>query len=162
MRKIRSRILFYIMALTLLFLNRGGTDIGRLRPVEVIQLYEKNGFLFLETDTEDLGWGVTVEEAVKKLKETTPGQIYLDTADYLLVEDGADKYLEDVLPYLKRSTLVAYGPEKLDLQEVAAYLRVHRPTVTIGSDMNPKETLAYENEKIILKNVGKMKIDVDK
>ena len=123
----------------LLLLGRNGTDIGQLRPVEMVQLYEKNGLLFLETDTGDVGWGLTVDEAVKKLKETTPGQIYLDTADYLLIEEGIEKSLPALQSYLKKSTVIAYGAEEIDLQKAVAYLQVHRPSEKIGSGNNPEK-----------------------
>ena len=153
MRKIRNKIVLY--GLALLLLGRGGTDIGQLRPVEVVQLYEKNGLLFLETDTEDMGWGLTIDEAVRKLKETTPGQIYLDTADYLLIEEGAEASIPALRPYLKRRTAMAYGPEGVDLQEAAAYLRVHQPTGIAGNGRDPVEKLVYEGGKMILKNIKK-------
>lgn len=152
MRKIRNRrILLYVAALALLCWGRGGTDIGSLRPVELVSLYEKNGLLFLETDTGDMGWGVTVEETVEKLKETTPGQIYLDTADYLLLEQGLEEQLPALRAYLKRGTRLAYGQQRMNLKEVAAYLRVHCPSGTIGNRRNPGEILVFEGGKIILK-----------
>ena len=82
-----KRLLLYIAALTLLLLADRGTDLGSLRPVELVQLTEEKGILVLKTDTGDSGWGLTLGQAVAKLKETTPGQIYLDTADYLLLEE---------------------------------------------------------------------------
>ena len=153
MRKIRNRIVLYSLALALLLLGRGGTDIGQLQPVEVVQLYEKNGLLILKTDTGDMGWGLTVDEAVRKLKETTPGQIYLDTADYLLIEEGVEASIPALRPYLKRRTTMAFGPEGVDLQETAEYLRVHRPSEKVGKGSKPIEKLAFEGGKIILKNI---------
>ena len=153
MRKIRNRIVLYGFALALLLLGRGGTDIGQLQPVEVVQLYEKNGLLILKTDTGDMGWGLTVDEAVRKLKETTPGQIYLDTADYLLIEEGVEASIPALRPYLKRRTTMAFGPEGVDLQETAAYLRVHRPSEKVGKGSKPIEKLVFEGGKIILKNI---------
>ena len=152
MRKIRSkRIAFYIAALALLILGGKGTDIGQLRPVEVVQLYAKGNLLFLKTDTGDVGWGVTVEEAVKKLKETTPGKIYLDTADYLLLEEGVDECLPQLKRYLKKHTKVVCGPEGLNLEETAAYLRIHRPSGSLGNTEKPQERVEKVGGKIILK-----------
>ena len=139
------------MTLALLLVPRGGKDIGRLRPVEVVALYEQHELLFIETDTGDLGWGMTVDEAVGKLKQSTPGEIYLDTADYLLLEQGMEVYLPFLRPYLKKETLMVYGPHEVDLKEVAAYLRVHRPSRTIGKWWNPGEKLCFEAGKIIQK-----------
>ena len=154
MRKIRSkRIFLYVAVLALLMFGRRGTDIGQLRPVEVVQLYEKNGLLFLETDTGDAGWGMTLEQAANKLRETTPGKIYLDTADYLLLEEGLEQYMPAVKSYLKRNTRMAYGPEKVDLEAAAGYLRVHRPSGKVGKQEKPREMLAFEGGKIILKNI---------
>ena len=152
MRKIRnSRMVWYVAALTLLLLGGRGTDIGRLRPVEVVQLTEKDGLLFLETDTGDVGWGLTINQSVQKLKETTPGQIYLDTADFVLLEEGLEEYIPDLRSYLKRRTRMAYGTKGVDLPMVADYLRVHRPTGTIGNRRKPEELLSFEGGKMILK-----------
>ena len=154
MRKIRNkRTILYLAALALLLLGSGGTDIGRLRPVEAVWLREENGLLILETDTGDMGWGMTVEDAVKKLKETTPGQIYLDTADYLLLEEGLEGEIPDLREHLKKRTAMAYGPEPLDLEAAVCYLRVHRPSGMIGKEGKPGEILALEGGKMILKKV---------
>ena len=153
-RKIRNRrMVFYLAALALLLLGGRNTDIGQLRPVEVVQLYAKGNLLILKTDTGDMGWGITVEEAVRKLKETTPGIIYLDTADYLLLEEGAEEYLPSMKRYLKKRTKVVYGPEELDLEEMAAYLRIHRPSGCIGNTTKPLERVEKAGGKIILKKI---------
>ena len=151
MRKIRNRRIFYVLVLAVLLLGGRGTDIGQLRPVEVVRVYEKAGLLFLETDTGDAGWGLTVDEAVKKLKETTMGEIYLDTADYLLLEEGIDDCLGEVRTYLKKKTKMAYSEGKIDLEVAASYLRVHSPSETVGNGNKPMEMLSFEGGKIILK-----------
>ena len=152
MRKIRiKRIALYIAATALLLLGDRGVDIGQLRPVEVVQLYEKGGLLFLKTDTGDAGWGLTVDGAIAKLKKTTPGRIYLDTADYLLLEVGTEEYADSLKPYLKKRTAMVYGPEEMDLQAAAGYLRIHRPSARVKNGQNPAETLSIEGGKIILK-----------
>lgn len=146
-------MILYVLALALLFLGGRGTDIGRLRPVEAVKLYEKSGLLFLETDTGDMGWGLTVGQAVNKLKETTPGEIYLDTAGYLLLEEGLEEYLPTLRPHLKNRTRMVYGPENMDLAEAVDYLKVHRPSGTVGEYRKPVEILTMEGGKIILKKV---------
>lgn len=146
-----KRILLYISALGLLLLADRGTDIGRLRPVEVVQLTEQKGILILETDTGDRGWGLTVEQAVSKLKETTPGQIYLDTANFLLMEEGTEDFLPQLRSYLKKRTKMVYTPEDMDLKDAAAYLQVHKPSRTIEGWQKPGEKLVIEAGKISLK-----------
>lgn len=147
-----KRILLYVAALALLVLGGQGTDIGRLRPVELVQVTEQNGLLILETDTGDRGWGLTVDQAVGKLKETTPGQIYLDSADYLLLEEGTEKYLPQLRTHLKKGTGMAYAPKGIDLIEAVEYLSVHKPSRTIGKWEKPIERLFLEGGKLNLKN----------
>lgn len=148
-----KRILLYIGALALLLLANHGTDIGSLRPVELVQLTEQNGILILKTDTGDLGWGLTLSQAVAKLKETTPGQIYLDTADYLLLEEGTEQYLPQLRNYLKKGTRMAYTIEGLDLMDTAAYLRVHRPSRNMRGGIKPAEKLVSQAGKLSLKKI---------
>ena len=146
-----KHVLLYIGALALLLLADRGTDIGSLRPVELVQISERNGILILETDTGDLGWGLTLEQAVGKLKETTPGRIYLDTADYLLIEEGAEQYLPQLRNYLKKGTRMVCSAEGVNLQDAAAYLRIHKPSRDIRRWMKPAEKLVIEAGKINLK-----------
>ena len=134
----------------MLLLGGRGTDIGRLRPVEVVRLYERSGILVLDTDTGDAGWGLTVEQAVNKLKETTVGEIYLDTADFLLIE-GLGDYLPALRPYLKKKTGVVYATEKMDLKAAAEYLQDHHPSGTVENFQKPGEILSFEGGKILLK-----------
>ena len=148
-----KRLLLYMCALALLLLADRGTDIGSLRPVELVRLREWNGLLILETDTGDCGWGMTIAQTVAKLKETTPGQIYLDTADFLLLEEGTERYLPLIAEYLKRNTRVVYGARDVGLQDAAAYLRVHKPTSRIKEWGNPAEKLILEGGKMSLKKI---------
>ena len=140
-------------ALALLLMAGRGMDIGRLRPVEVVQLYEKAGLLFLKTDTGDVGWGLTIEQAVEKLKETTPAEIYLDTADYLLLEEGTEECIPVLKMYLKSKTKVVYAPEDIDLEEAAAYLRIHGPSKSLKKALKPGEKVEKAGGKIILKKI---------
>ena len=140
-------------ALALLLLADRGTDIGSLRPVELVRMRERSGIVILETDTGDLGWGLTVEQAIAKLKETTSARIYLDTADILLLEAETEAYLPELEKHLKRKTRVAYVEGNVNLEDAAAYLRIHKPSKVIGSHEKPKEKLAFENGKLILKNI---------
>ena len=107
----------------------------------------------MKTDTGDAGWGLSVDQAVRKLKETTPGEIYLDTADYLLLEEGTEEYLLVLKAYLKGGTRVAYAMEDVDLGEAAAYLRIHRPSERLKNTVKPQEKIEKSAGKIILKNI---------
>ena len=148
-----SRRLWYAAALALLLLADRGTDIGKLRPVELVQLMEEKGILILRTDTGDAGWGLTVEQAVAKLKENTPGQIYLDTADYLLLDEGTEMYLPQMAGVMKKTTRMAYAEPGGDLQNAVSYMRVHQPSSTLKSDLKPKEKLIWEGGQMNMKKI---------
>ncbi len=129
------------------------TDVGKLQPIELIAVSEENGVLRLETDTEDMGDGHTIEEAVADLKETTPGVVYLDIAEYLLLEPGCEEYLDELQVWLKGSTLVCINEGVIDLKNTAKYLNAHKPKVSLkeaNAGVKP-EILAIEGEKMYLK-----------
>ena len=129
------------------------TDVGKLQPIEVIALSEKNGIVGLETDTEDSGEGYTIEEAVADLKQTTPGVVYLDIAEYLLLEPGCEEHLDELQVWLKGSTLVCMKEGTMDLKDAAKYLNTHKPKTClkeVNAGVEP-EILVMEEEKMYLK-----------
>ena len=146
-----KRLLLYMFAFAVMLLADRGTDIGSLRPVELVQLRQWNGLLILETDTGDRGWGLNIDQAVSKLKETTPGQIYLDTAEFLLLEEGTEMYLPHLAEYLKKKTRVAYAAADVNLEDATAYLRIHKPSELINKGVKPADKLIFEGGKMNLK-----------
>ena len=117
---------YLVLAAVLLWVPVRRTDVGKLRPVQVIAVYEENGQVTLETDTQDRGKGKTGLEALNNLKATTPAVIYLDTADFLLMGDGTDDRIAELEGRLKKSVKLCRVTEKMNLKDAAAYLRVHK------------------------------------
>lgn len=118
---------FYILivSLALLVPNRG-TDVGKLLPVEVISIAERNDEVLVRTDTGDMGRGKTLRDAFRDLEDTAPGVIYLDTAEYLLLEtEITDAPM--LTDYLKESTHICAAEEGISIEGVAQYLSVHEP-----------------------------------
>ena len=121
-----KRILFYIAALAALTMAPvEGSDIGSLHPVEVVQIYREEDEVFIKTDTGDWGKGSDGFAALENLKDTTPGTVYLDTAEYLLIGEGAEDIAEQLRPVLKKSVRVCGAENEVDLQEAAVFLPVH-------------------------------------
>ena len=121
-----KRILIYIAALAVLGLAPiKGTDIGSLHPVEVILICRDGDNVLLYTDTGDWGKGTDGISALKNLKETTPGTIYLDTAEYLLIAEGSEEIAEQLRPVLKKSVRICMAEKEVDLKEAALFLPVH-------------------------------------
>lgn len=108
-----------------------GTDIAKLAPVEVVWLTEKGGQVYLETDTGDTGRGANVREALEDMKAAAPGSIFLETADYLIVEQGREVLLEQTYDVLRPSCMVCTAEKMPDMEAVAAFLAAHEPQTTL-------------------------------
>ena len=119
------RILLYITILIAMFFAPvKRLDIAKLEPVEAVAVYLENGRITLQTDGEDIGRGTTAQEALADLKENAFEVIYLDTADYLLIGDGAEEAAKDLRQYLRRSVETGkYNGG--NVKEEAKYLDVH-------------------------------------
>ncbi len=147
--------IFYLAALAAALLWPGErTDVAKLQPVEVVCLYEQQGMVTLETDTGDLGRGVSAEAALRDLENSTPGIVYLDTAAFLVVDELGNTLISEIKPYLKDKVRVCQMEEKPDLELTAPYLNVHLPRQTLGNwaAETELEMLYWENERLTLKN----------
>ena len=100
-------------------------DVAKLRPVEVIAIYKSGDEVLLMTDTEDAGAGRTAAEALKNMRSTSPAIIYLDTAEYLLVEAAAAGEAEALRKELKETVRLCGVAGQIDLKDAAQYLPVH-------------------------------------
>lgn len=99
-------------------------DVAKLEPVEAVAVYIEDGQIALQTDGGCVGRGVTAAEALVNLKDEALSVIYLDTADYLLVQDGAQDAARELYRYLRRSVRIgSYNGGKVE--EEARFLDVH-------------------------------------
>ena len=127
-----KRWLVYLAVLVLCGTSANrGTDIGELAPVEVVWLTEKAGQVYLETDTGDIGRGEDVPSALCNMKATASGNILLETADYLIVEQGRADLLAQVYDLLRPSCKVCVARSMPDLEKVAEFSTAHEPEVTL-------------------------------
>ena len=148
-----KRIIVYAaLVAAVLMVSVHGTDVGKLRPVQAISLYEDGGKIVIETDTKDVGVGQTPELALKNLKETTPAVIYLDTADYLLVTENMLEHMDWIRANLKASVRVCRMEEKIDPKAAAEYLKVHKdlPKLKVLKEGENLPILKHFGERIIL------------
>ena len=121
-----KRILLYIGILAALVLAPvKSADIGKLRPVQVVSVYKENSWVVMETDTDDKGYGGTALQALRNLKDTSNGIIYLDTADYLLITKDTVKAVEELRQELKTNVRLCMVTKSVDLIEASQYLSVH-------------------------------------
>ena len=121
----RRCILYIIIAVGALAVPAERTDVADLRPVQTVALYETTDGYLIETDTGDLGRGGTVDAAYQDLMGTTPGVIYLDTAEFLLVSENSQSRIPEIGKYLKRSVRCCTVLGECDLEEASIFLSVH-------------------------------------
>ena len=133
------RIPIYILIIALVFIapvNR--VDVGTLRPVEIVALYQEDGEMILQTDTGDRGRGVDVESALRDMKRKSPAVIYLDTAKYLLVDMNVQHDAVALRTFLKPNVKVALFRDRIDLKNAGKYLDIQEDLIAF-KDWNPEE-----------------------
>ena len=128
-------LIYGAVALAVLLINgdnRAGTDVGKLEPAQVILVDAAPGTVSVRTDAGQLGRGEDLAGAVEDMKQTAAGEIFLDTAEYLLITPPALGQLETLSRRLRASCQVCVVGEAENLNAVGAYLSVHKPEVTLG------------------------------
>ena len=152
-----KRIVVYILALAAaMMVPVERTDVGKLQPVELVQIYKESEQVIIVTDTGDSGQGNGVEAAFKDLKETTAGIIFLDTADYLLVSESAIAEVPALREYLKSDVRVCKAEKGIDLVQAAEFLTVHPPSVKL------KEYDSLLNAGTLQRENGRLKMSTEK
>lgn len=121
------RGILYIIILSLLFLAPvERLDVAKLEPVQTVAISREADTIVVQTDTDNKGIGKTVDLAIENLEETTPGVIYLDTAEYLLVAENAQDIAHALRSYLTPSVKVALWDGEGSVQSAAKYLGVRK------------------------------------
>ena len=118
-------VLYIVIMIAVLFAPVERVDIAKMQPVEAVAVRKENDRIQLITDTQDIGEGETVEQALENLRETAYAIVYLDTAQFLLVEESAWDHVHELLPYLKKTIRIG-SYEGGDIAQEARFLSVHR------------------------------------
>lgn len=126
--------------------NRG-MDIGELAPVEVVWLTENAGIVYLKTDTADVGRGEDVQSALRNMNATSSGNILLETADYLIVEQGREDLIAQVYDLLRPSCKVCVARSMPDMEFMATFLATHEPQITLRQYQVEKKDLPMIHEQ---------------
>lgn len=100
-------------------------DIAKLQPVEAVALCRKDGVTEIFTDTGAWGSGRDAKEALSDLLKNTPQLVYLDTADYLMVNKEAAAEIDSIRAYLKGNVRLCLWDCKGVLSDAIQYFSVH-------------------------------------
>ena len=100
-------------------------DVAKLLPVEAVAVYGIGELVVIETDSGDKGEGKDSMEALANLRQNCSSIIYLDTARYLLVEEGLNEEAQKLMQEMKRSVKVEVYRGG-SVKETVKYLEAHQ------------------------------------
>ena len=148
----KNWIYMFLLAATAIFLPTRGTDVGELLPVELITVTREDGVVVVAADTGDAGRGDTIAEAMKDLRGGASGEVFLETADYLLLSEDFWGSQESLSGWFRPGTLVYAVKEQVDAEKAAEYLRCRTGGVPLNRLRNtaPLETLVQSGGRVKL------------
>lgn len=112
--------------------NRLGTDIGKLEPARVLLVEDTLGGVAVRTDMGQFGLGEDLSAALRNMEQTASGQVFLDTAEFLLIGPGTAKWLPELTRILRPSCQLCLAEGVVDLEAAAEFLAIHKPSFTLG------------------------------
>lgn len=145
------KILYVIILALLMAAPVQKLDVAQLEPVEVVHLSKEGNQITLTTDTKAKGEGTTVRKALEDLKSKTAGVVYLDTAQYLLLDSAAIKEIDEMRQLLKDSVKLCIAQDP-DMENAAKYLETHGNLPNLKSWKQGMTLPIWKNEKNIKKS----------
>lgn len=142
-------LLLGLIAVVLARVEHTGTPINQLEPVETVLLTQNNGSIIIETDTGAKGIGNNLDKAIENLQSCTSAQIFLDTAQYLLVSSRTQSMLPQMRAYIRPAARVCIIRGDAELSEVTEYLRTHPPRTQL------RELTAEEQLQVLYYQEGR-------
>ena len=106
-------------------------DIADLKPVRAVYIHMEGRTLHIETDTGDFGAGADLTEACADLRTKADGEIFLDTAEFLIL-DPEVPITGEIFALLRPDCRVTFTDASPDLEKAAAYLAQHPPILTLA------------------------------
>ena len=119
------------LMLVAVILPSGGTDIGKLQPVQVVCVMRENGMVVISTDTGDRGVGRDLQSAIVDMDACAIGEIFLETADHLLLGQECLPMVEQMAQILRPSCTISLVAGAPNLEAVGAFLTFHGPGITL-------------------------------
>ena len=108
-----------------------GTDVGEIQPVQAVMVTKSGNTVLLQTDTGDVGMGTDPNTALQDMQEHAVGKLFLETADYLVLQPGCEELLPELSEMLRPSCKVCTVIGSADPKTAAQYLAVHEPELSL-------------------------------
>ena len=113
-------------------------DVARLDPVRSIYIHIDGEALTIETDDHISGTGRDLLEAYQDLTTNADREIFLDTAEFLILDPDVP-ITEEFYDLLRPTTKVVFAVEPPDLDTISDYLAIHPPRMTLAN-LRPTNT----------------------
>lgn len=142
-----------VLALLLVtMLPSPGTELGELRPVSVLAVEAEGKDIRLSTDTLDVGVGETLDGALRNLEDSTPGHVFLDTVENLVITEETRFLLPQLKSILRPAVSVCIAESVINLEEVPEFLHSHVPEHKLRDtdETTPLQKLTCSEERYLL------------
>ena len=106
-------------------------DIALLAPVRSIYIHIDGETLTIETDGHISGSGADLREAYQDLTANADREIFLDTAEFLILDPDVP-ITEEFYDLLRPTTKVVWSADRPDPETISEYLTIHPPEMTLA------------------------------
>lgn len=108
-------------------------DTARLLPLRTVQVEADAEGVYLRSEQGE-GRGGNWREAVENLRENTPGDVFFDTAEQLVLCGAAEKLLPEIVDSgcLRPAAQIYHAAELRPAKGLNALLNAHESGVTVG------------------------------
>ena len=129
-----------------------GAELGELHPVSLLMVSDPEKIIRLSTDTLDHGEGETLDAALQNLEDTTPGHLFLDTVETLILTEQTRYLLPQLKKLLRPGATVCIAEGELNLEAAPEYLHTHTPENRLSDtdESTPLQKLTYLEERFFL------------
>lgn len=124
-------LLLPVLAVLLAFVPFPGQDVAKLEPLEILYLSEKDGLICFQSDVGDTGIGDDIEAALADLHRRSSGEVFLETADYLLMKPELQSRLPEMYDILRPGCRVCLVEGEPELEKLSEFLHTHEPESTL-------------------------------
>ena len=131
-KKTGAAVLLLAAAWGLGRLPHPAVDVGKLEPVELVLIEGTETGIHLKTETGARGTGGNLAEAVEDLRKGASAEVFLESADKILIRGDVERYWPEIWALLRPDCLVCEVKTEIDLASAAEYLSVHPSGQTLG------------------------------